>query len=134
MVCKERPSCYIEAIKGTRIKNSDLLVSLDMVSLFTNVPVVEAVEMIKSKYDLPDLISHCLKTTCFKFNEERYKQIDGTLMGSPFSTLVANLFMGYFEDPTLETAVHKPKALLRYVDSLYGHTNTKNSMQQRKEP
>lgn len=86
-------------------------------------PNNEAVEIIKNKFDLPgyiiDLISHCLKTTYFRFNKEWYKQIDGAPIESPFSPVIANLLLTYFEEHALETAEYTPKAWLLYVDNTF---------------
>ncbi|XP_049793725.1 uncharacterized protein LOC126203452 [Schistocerca nitens] len=54
-----------------------------------------------------------------KCNGEFYKQIDGAAMGSPFSHLLANLFMEDFEDKVLDSAGFKPAVFWRYSDDTF---------------
>ena len=45
-------------------------------------------------------------TSCSRVNN--YEQNQGAAMGSPVSPVVANLYMEFFEDRTLTTAVNPP--------------------------
>ena len=84
------------------------MVSFDTKSLFTNVPVDKALEVILQRLTedetledrtalTPEQVTHllelCLKTTYFSFREEFYQQTDGAAMGSPVSPVVANLYI-----------------------------------------
>ena len=84
------------------------LVSFDVVSLFTKIPVDLAVKLAEErliedaslgqKSSLPEediihLLSFCLKTTQFAYNGTYYQQIFGTAMGSPVSAVFANMVM-----------------------------------------
>ena len=76
----------------------EMIVSFDISSLFTNVPIVEAVDIIRDRlkeddsleYRTPlshqrvaELLELCLRSTYFSFNGEFYKQREGAAMGSP---------------------------------------------------
>ena len=88
-----------------------VLVSFDVVSLLTNVPihVGEAVKVIQEMLrDDENLVMHtplspdriwellelCLRSTFFSYNGEFYKQSEGAAMGSPVSAVVA--FLTFF--------------------------------------
>ena len=113
------------------ISENDILVSFDVVSLFTNVPVEEACIIAKERLlldstlpqrtnlspeNIYDLLKLCLTTTCFQWREKYYEQTYGAPMGSPLSPVMANLFMEEFEKNALATATLKPGFWFRYVD------------------
>ena len=90
------------------------MISFDVKSLFTNVPLNETINIILTEvYDgnkigtkipksiLKELLYLCTKHVHFKFNNEIYIQCDGVVTGSPLGSLVANIFMISLEDSTL---------------------------------
>ena len=75
-------------------------------SLFTQVPIDEALEVVEARltndpwWTGPASQSHnwwnsldCLRSTYFQFQNEFFEQINGTPMGSPLFPIIANLFM-----------------------------------------
>ena len=79
-----------------------MLVSFDIVSLFTKIPVDVAIKVATNRLrydtslpleDITDLLSFCLNTTQFVFEGTYYKQVFGTVMGSPVLAVIANLVM-----------------------------------------
>ena len=114
----------VELMQDMSLDPEDILVSFDVVSLFTRIPITEALEVIKEKYDYLDedifsLAKHCMSNTYFLYDGLFYKQVDGAPMGSPLSPVVANLFMEYFEEMALASSSLKPKCWLRYVDDTF---------------
>ena len=100
-------------------------------SLFTSIPINEAIPVVRAKLEsdqsLPDrcpldiaqlsvLLEMCLSSTYFTFQGEFYKQKKGAAMGSPISPVVANLYMEQFESSVLDTAPHPSN----YVVSICG--------------
>ena len=106
-----------------RLSPDELLVSFNASSLFTNVLVREAVDVICNRLQgdntlhertalqpnsIAALLELCLCSTYFCFGGEIYEQREGAAMGSPVSAVVANLYMGHFEQLTLESAPSRP--------------------------
>ena len=112
---------FIELIKDVRIGPEDLLVSFDVESLFTNVPLVDTMTILEDMFpeDIRKLFRHCLTSSHFTFKGEFYQQTEGVAMGSPLSPVVANLFMEHFEKKVLDKTPHKPALWLRYVDDTF---------------
>ncbi|XP_047987088.1 uncharacterized protein LOC125226948 [Leguminivora glycinivorella] len=101
----------------------EVMVSFDVTSLFTNVPVAETIELIRRMANRDDsltgymkLIEFCLTSGYFVWRGEYYLQIEGVAMGSPIAPVVANLFMEHFEQRALESCPHKSRLWWRYVD------------------
>jgi len=93
---------FCEQIKNISFKEDEELVSFDLVSLFTYIPVELAIQVSKDLLsnedtlqdrttipvdDIVDLLDFCLSTTNFKYNNNHYQQIFGTAMGSPCQLL-----------------------------------------------
>lgn len=114
---------FVEKLKGMKLNTGDMLISLDVVSLFTNIPVAEALDVLREKYhqspDTIDLVRHCMGTTYFLYDDRYYKQVQGAPMGSPLSPVLANLYMTDLEIRILESAPLKPRVWLRYVDDTF---------------
>ena len=96
-------------IKNEKIERDDILVSFDVVSLFTKIPLDEAIQVIKDVTDLgtAKLVEIFLRSTVFTFQGIYYGQTSGVAMGSPLLPIVANLYMEYFEKKALESYLLK---------------------------
>ena len=69
--------------------------------------------------DIILLLEFCLKNTYFSLQGQFYEQVEGVAMRSPVSTMVANLYMEYFEQKALTTATHLPRMWLRNVNDTF---------------
>ena len=87
---------FVEKIKKEHIPNDHLLVSFDVKSLFTNVPLDQTIEIIlnivykkneistdMTKSEMKELLNLCTKSVHFTFDDNIYVQNDGVAMGSP---------------------------------------------------
>ena len=122
-----------DELKDLKLDDEDMFVSHDVVSLFTNTPIPQSIEIIKNRLqkdkslkkrtllapdDIVELLNFVLTTTYFVFRGQVYQQKFGTAMGSPVSPIVANLFMEDLEQRAMESAPDdlRPKFWKRYVD------------------
>ena len=125
---------FVDQIHQASLEETDVVASFDMASLFTKVPVSEALVVIsqclqndatlkdRTNINVPDLctlVELCLKSTYFQFGKSFYEQVEGAAMGSPLSPIVANIFMEDFEARALETSPWKPMMWCRYVDDVF---------------
>jgi hypothetical protein len=90
------------------------LVTLDVSSLYTNIPQSEAETAIAyymqlhPQENIPpfdrvlEAVRHVLSQNFFLFEDKVYQQISGTAMGTPVAPTIANLFMGWLESKLLE--------------------------------
>ena len=125
---------FADRVRNTILQESEKMVSFDVVSLFTKVPVAEALEVISHRLQEDETLDErtslppteicqateiCLRSTYFQFGESFFKQREGAAMGSPLSPVIANIFMESLEERALNTALLKPNMWLRYVDDTF---------------
>ena len=139
-----------------RLDKDETIVSFDVVSLFTSVPVEFAIDIVKRRLAdtdkwknytsltakvIVDLLTFMLKNSFFKCGENFYHQISGCAMGSPVSSVIAELVMQEVETMALATSPVRVKWWKRYVDdsnscmkndyvnSFHNHLNSINQHQ-----
>ena len=93
------------------------MVSFDVQSLFTKVPIREAMRMVAELLEQDEtliertpmsassvckLTELCLRTTYFEFEGDIYEQKEGAAMGSPLSPVLANIYMEMLEREAIE--------------------------------
>ncbi|BHF79088.1 hypothetical protein SprV_0602220500 [Sparganum proliferum] len=125
---------FVEAIKNINVDGQTML-SLDVSSLFTNVPVVETIDFLvdffrETNYPigmtvgtLKELLTQCTQNVQFLCNGQLYRQIDGVAMGSPLGPFLANVFMGKVEQTSLKDTINDLKFYGRYVDDIFCMTS-----------
>ena len=109
---------FVQILESLRVQPEDLIVSFEVVSLFTIVPIVDSLELLIQHFEanILALFKHALTSTYFCFDGQFYEQTDGIAMGSPLSLVIANFFMEDFEKKATEQAAHKSVCWFRYVD------------------
>lgn len=116
---------FIDIISGIRLEPNDIMVSFDVESLFTNVPVKECLEVVRQKLrenniseNFIVLLRNCLEGNYFLYRGQYYLQIDGVAMGSPVAPVLANIWMEHFEQ-ALHLQLSTVKLWKRYVDDVF---------------
>ena len=98
----------MKTLKKQKIPPGYQIVSFDIVSLLTNVPLEETINIIIiriydknkintniQKQEMKDLLYLCTKNAHFTLNSKTYVtyvQIDGIAVGSPIDSVLANIF------------------------------------------
>jgi hypothetical protein len=82
-------------IKSLRGGPEDILVSFDVVSHFTTVPLGEALRLLGRHFgdDILCLFRHVLTSYFFRFDGQFYEQADGVAVGSSVSPVIASFLM-----------------------------------------
>ena len=121
-------------IRNVPIEDDEIMVSFDVTSLYTNIPIIDTLNIIKDyvhsddqfarKTAIPqdkflDLVNLVLTTTWYTFNSQFYQQTDGVAMGGPASSTTAEIYMQAHESTAISTALHPPKVWERFVDDVY---------------
>ena len=116
-----------------QVRRKDIFLrSIDISSLFTNVPLKETIGIceealykdLSSSPFIPqavfiELIESATSSVEFSFNDKMYKQTNEIAMGSsPLGLTLANIFVGYFEYK-LFTRVKKPTIYCRCIDDTF---------------
>ncbi|XP_051781539.1 uncharacterized protein LOC127527292 [Erpetoichthys calabaricus] len=126
---------FVEKVREVIMEAEETLVSFDVTSLFTCVPVTEAVEVVRKRLQNDPTLSKrtslnadqvclllelCLQSTYFIYKSQYYRQKHGCAMGSPVSPIVANLHMEEVEKRALSSYPGTPPShWFRYVDDTW---------------
>jgi len=129
---------FLEFLKENKyLSKNNKMISFDIESLFTNIPVNETINIIWDKlyYTNPklrpfipehyfrQLLDFATKYTHFLFNKKYYDQSDGVSMGTPLAAIFAEIFMANFEQQHLPGLLNSQDTKLftwrRYVDDTF---------------
>ncbi|BHF84223.1 hypothetical protein SprV_0902737300 [Sparganum proliferum] len=121
---------FLKSIRNLEMESDEMMVSFDVVSLFTSIPTGLAIStidgLLQEKYDdvdqqlkrthITELLELCLRTF-FTFGDRVYEQKKGTPMGSPLSGLIAEAVLQRLERLVFRS--YSPKFWARYVDDTF---------------
>ena len=118
----------------TQIKPGNFLVTMDVKSLYTNIPqdlgiqcCLDAMDNFYKGalplqiHDLQQMFTFILKHNYFEFDDRCYLQVHGTVMGTPFAPSFANIFMHNCESQILTTVPEQKAPLVwkRFIDGIF---------------
>ncbi len=122
----------------THFSSEDKLISFDVKSLYTRVPIKETLEIVwhhlealrnwssdvligitsLSNYGIMKLLDLALSNCYFTWENKLYRQVSSLLMGGRLSPILANLYMENLEYKVLCSPIPLPKLYFRYVDDI----------------
>ena len=117
-----------------KIEPDEIMVSSDVTSLYTTIPIDHNLLIIKdilehddklkdrillSPRQILDLLDILLHTTYFKFNGNFYQQTDGAAMGGSTSAIVSEIYMQSLKTTAITTADYPPKVWECDVDDTF---------------
>ena len=120
-------------MKTVTVNDDELLVSYDVKSLFTSIPVKESIEVCEERLrqdntladrtcmdveTISSLLRFCLTSTSFQYGGKHFKQVDGVAMGSPVSSVIADIFMENLEMKAFQGYGTVPRVWKRFVDDV----------------
>lgn len=117
-------------INGFSLPNGFVLVSFDVTSLYSNIPLDLAIRSIENNWQdisnncrlnldkFKELLCFVFDTTYFTFNNQVYKQTFGTPMGSKLSPIIAQYVMDYVLDLCTSVLDFEMPFIRKYVDDI----------------
>lgn len=123
---------FKERVNNTYICDDEIMISLDVISLFPSIPVDFAIKIIESKWEIIqnftnmtkrsflDIIKFCIiDNRYFTYAGKMYAQQKGMPMGSPASPVIADIIMEELLDKSIQKLTNKPRCVTKYVDDLF---------------
>ncbi|XP_071489266.1 uncharacterized protein [Diadema antillarum] len=121
---------FLNKIKSATLSSDCLLVTMDVKSLYTNIPHdhgVDALRTFLTKLDVPNndidditsMTEFILKHNYFEFDGKHYLQRKGTAMGTKMAPVYANIYMAVLEEDFLSKCTLQPSMYLRYIDDIF---------------
>ena len=125
---------FLQIMEETNnIPPNSYLVTLDVNSLYTNIPVDQGLSAVKktltsnrpdsrckpTNQSILNLLKLVLTKNNFNFNGKHFLQIKGVSMGSKVSPSLAILYMGDFETLHVYTYHQQPLIYVRYIDDIF---------------
>lgn len=124
-----------DKLENIVLDKDDIIVSFDVVSLFTNIPIHLAIKNILVKWDkicnfttIPKqqflkLLQFCLsENNYFTYNNKFYQQTYGMPMGNPLSPTIADIVLDSLLDDVIKELNQENiqiKFITKYVDDLF---------------
>ena len=126
-------SHLISLLESTLIPKNSTLVTIDVKSLYLNIPHREGINAVLNRLyptqeladqmNIPpntivDLLKIVLEHNYFQFADTMYHQVQGTAMGTKMAPSYANIFMAELEEYLLDNYSTKPLLWKRYIDDI----------------
>ena len=127
---------FINFIENTQIPDNVILATLDVSSLYPNIPQEERIDVVCRYYedhyeqklpiptsDLRELMRLILEENSFKFNEKHFLQTHGIAMGTKMAVASSVIFMADLEKRLLAASPLKPLVWKRFIDDIFSFWN-----------
>ena len=124
-------SHFVKDLGQLSLEKNSRMMSFNVVSLFTRVPIDEALQVISTltsrlwteQASRQMSSANTWSFACAQPTSRLRMGYSSNWRGSPLSPIVANLFMESLERRALQTAEVRPRAWLRYVDDVFAVWN-----------
>jgi len=121
---------FIAILHDFIVSDVDFLVTIDINSLYTNIPIEGAITAITTMFNRykdnrrPDsviinLLKIILYNNDFTFNNVNYIQKKGVAMGQRFAPSVANIYLTLWEETLFSQSSITPIVWHRYIDDIF---------------
>ena len=128
---------FLNFIESAKLPKNTVLVSMDVTSLYTNIPHEEGVTTVCHAYEdfygdkapiptkyLREMLYPILTENAFQFCGSNYLQTHGMAMATKMAVAFANFFMARIEKQILSQSYIKPLFWKRYIDDVFSLWNT----------
>ena len=117
----KNPTTFSNYIRNVPMEDDKIMVSFDVTSLHTNIPIIDTLNIIKDyvnsddqftrKTAIPqhkflDLVKLVLTTTSYTLNSQFYQQTDDVSMEWPASSTTAEIYVQAHEHTAISMALH----------------------------
>ena len=122
----------LRLIENTPIPENAIIATLDVCSLYTNIPQEEGIKVVCNYYNdhyqpnppiptstLGDLMKLILKENLFHFNGKHFLQTHGIAMGTKMTVAFSVIFMAHVEKQLLLSSPHKPISWKKCIDDIF---------------
>ncbi len=130
---------FVKLLEEYQFGHQDKILSFDVESFFTRVPVKESLEIVERRLlqirelsedplkaitsmknsAIMKVLKLCLGNSYFVWDKTLYLQVNGLPMGGRLSPILANIFMEELEFKVLTSTLFLPKIYFRYVDDIF---------------
>ncbi|UYV79890.1 hypothetical protein LAZ67_18000989 [Cordylochernes scorpioides] len=113
------PPNFIEDISSLSPPPQHIMASFDITSLYLSLPYSLITERVYTPFLVQQLTKLCLSMGTFTFQKQYYSQIRGTPMGSPLSSIISEIVLGFLDrwiNLTLPSDIYYWR---RYVDDIF---------------
>ena len=122
-------SHFLHLTKDIKVEESELLVAVDVMALYTNIPHKDGIDRVtafirkngasEQEIELCEIfLRHILQKNYFEFNNKTYLQISGTAMGTRCAPNYAIIFVAEIEE-FLQSQIKTPRIWLRFIDDIF---------------
>ncbi|XP_055842777.1 uncharacterized protein LOC129909729 [Episyrphus balteatus] len=125
-------SSFISTVSPVILEQDHILVSFDVVSLFTNIPIPLVLDLVEKSWDIIkdhtripklkflEILRFCvIDNNYLEYDKIFYQQKQGVPMGSPASPILADIVMEALLDNVFDKIPNKPKIVTKYVDDIF---------------